>query len=163
MEHQAPAIFATIEHSAFSAAIRQSIWLYPVANVGHIVALVVFAGAIAMMEARLLGAFPATAPGPLMKGARHVAIAALCALAATGLLLFCAEAGHLVVNPVFRLKMVLVGVGLLNVLVYELAARRVVEALPAGARMPKSARTAGLLSSAVWIAVAACGRAIAYF
>src|SRR5436853_175834 len=63
MEHDAPAIFVALEQSGFAAAIRQSSWLYPFANIGHIVALVVFAGAVAVMELRLLGALDAMAPG----------------------------------------------------------------------------------------------------
>jgi len=56
MTDDAPAIFVALEQSGFGAAIRQSTWIYPAANIGHIVALVVFAGSIAMMDVRLLGA-----------------------------------------------------------------------------------------------------------
>ena len=45
--HDAPAIFVALEQSGFAAAIRQSRWLYPFANIGHVVALVAFAGAVA--------------------------------------------------------------------------------------------------------------------
>ena len=44
MEHDAPAIFVALEQSGFAAAIRQSVWIYPLANVGHIISLVAFAG-----------------------------------------------------------------------------------------------------------------------
>ncbi len=50
MTESAPAIFIAIEASGFGAAIRQSRWLYMTANVGHIVSLMVFAGAIAVMD-----------------------------------------------------------------------------------------------------------------
>ena len=43
MEHELPAIFIVLEQSAFAAAIRQSPLLYPLANVGHILALMIFA------------------------------------------------------------------------------------------------------------------------
>jgi hypothetical protein len=163
MEHDAPAILVALEHSVFAAAIRQSRWLYPFANVGHILALVAFAGAVAVMDLRLLGAFAATAPGRVLVPARRAAVAAFCGLAATGFMLFSAEAGHLVLNPVLRLKAALVAAGLLNVLIYEIVVRRAVEALPAGAPMPRVAAVGAVLSLAIWIAVAACGRSIAYF
>ena len=35
MADQAPAIFIALEGSGFAAAIRQSLWIYPAANVGH--------------------------------------------------------------------------------------------------------------------------------
>jgi hypothetical protein len=163
MEHDAPAIFVALEQSGFAAAVRQSRWLYPFANVGHILSLTAFAGAVAVMDLRLLGAFAATAPGRVLARARIAAIAAFCGLAVTGFMLFSAEASHLVVNPVLRLKFLLVAAGLLNVLAYEIVARRAVEKLPPGAPLPRAAGVAACLSLAIWIAVAACGRSIAYF
>lgn len=163
MTHEAPAIFVALEQSGFAAAIRQSPWLYPAANVGHIVSLVFFVGAVAVMDVRLLGGLAMTAPGPLLSRARGFAVAALVGMAVTGFVLFSAEASHLAVNPVFQLKAALVGAGLVNVVLYEFMARREVEKLPPGAIMPARARIAGLLSLVIWVAVAACGRSIAYF
>lgn len=163
MEHQAPAIFIALEESGFAAAIRQSLWIYPAANVGHIVALVCFAGAVTVMDVRLLGGFAATAPGRLLARARVFAIAALVGMAATGFMLFSAEASHVALNPVFQLKFALIGAGIANVALYEFLAKREVYKLPPGAAMPARARIAGLLSLAIWVAVAACGRSIAYF
>lgn len=163
MTHEAPAIFVALEQSGFATAIRQSPWLYPAANVGHIVSLVFFVGAVAVMDVRLLGGLAMTAPGPLLSRARGFAVAALVGMAVTGFVLFSAEASHLAVNPVFQLKAALVGAGLVNVALYEFMARREVEKLPPGAIMPARARIAGLLSLIIWVAVAACGRSIAYF
>jgi hypothetical protein len=75
MTDQAPAIFVALEASSFAAAIRQSLWLYPAANVGHIIALVFFAGSVAVMDVRLLGGLAATAPGRLLARARWFATA----------------------------------------------------------------------------------------
>jgi hypothetical protein len=163
MNDQAPAIFVALEASDFAAALRQSLFLYPLANVGHVVALVCFAGAVAVMDLRLVGAFAATAPAKVIAPARRIVIAAFCGLAITGFALFSAEASHVVLNPVFLLKMALVATGLVNVAIYELGARHAVEALPAGAAMPRRARIAGFVSLGLWLVVAACGRSIAYF
>jgi len=163
MTDSAPAIFVALEQSGFAAAIRQSPWLYPLANVGHIVSLVFFAGTVAVVDVRLLGGLAATAPGRLLARTRTFAIVGLAGMAVTGFMLFSAEASHLALNPVFRLKAILVGAGLINVALYEFIARREVEKLPPGTAMPARARTAGLLSLVIWLAVAACGRSIAYF
>jgi hypothetical protein len=163
MTHEAPAIFLALENSGFATAVRQSPWLYPAANVGHIVSLVLFAGAVALMDVRLLGGLAATAPGPLLARARRFAVVALAGMAGTGFVLFSAEASHLAVNPVFRLKIALVAAGLINVAIYELWARRAVEGLAPAAPMPKRAKAAGVASLGIWIMVAACGRSIAYF
>ena len=163
MEHQAPAIFVALEQSAFAAAIRQSIWLYPLANVGHIVALACFAGAVAVIDVRLLGGLSATSPHRLIARARRFAVVALAAMAATGFVLFSAEASHVSLNPVFQLKVALIGAGLVNVGLYEFGAKDAIGRLAPGAAMPARARIVGLTSLLVWIAVAACGRSIAYF
>jgi hypothetical protein len=47
--------------------------------------------------------------------------------------------------------------------IYEFGAKRLVEALPPGAPLPARAKAAGALSLGLWLAVAACGRSIAYF
>src|ERR1700741_5159909 len=161
--HDAPAIFVALEQSGFAAAIRQSRWLYPFANVGHILSLIAFASAVAIMDLRLLGAFAATAPGRVLSLARRAAIAAFCGMAVPGFMLFSAEASHLVGNPVLRLKFLLVAAGLLNVLIYEIVARRAVETSRPAAPLPRAGRVAGALSLVIWISVAACGRSIAYF
>jgi hypothetical protein len=163
MTDQAPAIFIALEESGFAAAIRQSLWLYPAANVGHIVALVFFAGAVAVIDVRLLGGLAATAPGRLIARARAFAVAALVGMAVTGFMLFSAEASHVALNPVFQLKVALIGAGLVNVALYEFGAKSAVANLPLGAAMPARARIVGAVSLLVWVAVAACGRSIAYF
>ncbi len=163
MEHEAPAIFVALEQSGFAAAIRQSPWLYPGANVGHIIALVFFAGAVAVMDIRLLGGLAATAPGRLLARARNFAIAALVGIAVSGLMLFAADASHLALNPMFQFKQGLVAAGLANVAIYEFWAKRKVEGLAPHASMPAPAKIAGALSLGLWVTVAACGRSIAYF
>ena len=90
-------------------------------------------------------------------------IAAFCAQAASGFLLFAAEASHVALNPVFQLKVAFIAAGLLNAGIFKLTAKRVLQTLPVGAPMPARVRLVGFLSLAVWISVAALGRTIAYF
>src|SRR5262249_28387066 len=116
----APAIFVALEQSSFAAAIRQSSWLYPAANVGHIVSLTFFAGAVAIMDVRLLGGLAATAPARLLTRARGFAVVALLGMVVTGCVLFSAEASHLALNPVFQLKAVVAVAGLINMAIYAL-------------------------------------------
>lgn len=163
MAEHAPAIFVALQESGLAAAIRQSTWAYMAANVGHIVSLVVFAGAVAVMDLRMAGAFAATPAGEVLRKARPVAIAAFVGLIVTGGMLFVAEAGHVILNPVFQFKLALIALGLINVLVFELWVAKKVAAVPAGAPLPGAARAAGIISIALWIAVAACGRTIAYY
>lgn len=163
MNEAAPAIFVALEASGAGAAIRQSSWIYMAANVGHIVALMIFAGAIAIMDLRMAGAFAATSPGYVLKVARRWAIGGFLGLVATGAILFTAEASHVILNSVFQFKLFLIALGLLNVLVFEVAvAPRVRDTKPLAA-LPTGAWMSGIASLCIWIAVAATGRTIAYF
>jgi hypothetical protein len=163
MDHAAPEIFQALEGSAFGAGIRQSVWLYPLANVGHVVAVVVFFASVAVMDIRLAGGLSALSPASVLRGARRAAMAAFVVVAITGSMLFAAEASHLALNPVFLTKVGLIALGLANIALFEFVLRREVEKLPAGARLPTAVRASALASLTLWIAVVACGRSIAYF
>ena len=163
MTDAAPAIFVAIEGSAFAAVVRQSPYAYMAANVAHILSLMVFFGAVAVMDLRLAGAFSATWPGSIIRKARLVAILGFLGLLASGSLLFVAEASHLVLNKLFQIKAALIGLGLLNIAWFEYFIAPKVRDLQPHAPLPFSARFAGVGSIAIWLLVAACGRLIAYF
>lgn len=156
-------ILHAIEHSGLGVYARTSIWLYPAANVLHILGLTVFAASVAMMDARLLGAFRATAPGPFLRRVRRVAAAAFLVMLATGGILFTAEATHVADNPVFRIKLALITAALLNALIFELATSKTVRGVPPGVTLPVAARMGAAVSLGLWLSVAAAGRLIAYF
>jgi hypothetical protein len=163
MTDAAPAIFIAIEGSALGAAIRQSSFAYFAANVGHIVFLMIFAGAIAVMDLRLVGVFANTAPDRVVSYARRTAMVAFAGMLLTGGVMFIAEASHIILNPVFLFKLGLIGLGLLNVALFEIFTAPKLRDLPPLAPLPGAARTAGIASLAIWLAVAICGRSIAYF
>ncbi len=163
MTDAAPAIFVALESSSLGAAIRQSAWAYMTANVGHILSLVIFASAVAVMDLRMIGAFAATSPGYVLRTARRVVVAAMAGLLVTGSVLFTAEASHVILNPVFQFKLALIALGLVNVAAFELFTVAKVKDLPPLTALPAAARWAGIASIAIWLAVAACGRSIAYF
>jgi hypothetical protein len=163
MNHAAPAIFQALEASGFGAGIRQSVWFYPLANVTHVLAVVVFFACVAIMDVRLLGGLAATAPGRLIAKARTAAMIAFLFVAASGFLLFAAEASHLALNRVFQIKVVLIAFGLCNVGLFEWIVRPRVISFAPGERLPEVARASALTSLAAWVAIVICGRSIAYF
>jgi hypothetical protein len=160
---EAPAFLIAIEQSSFALAIRQSVWAYPAANVGHILALFLFAGAACVMDLALLGVLRATHPVAVVRGARRATIAALVLMLATGSILFAAEASHVAMNPVFQIKLALVTAGLLNAALIGPLLRRTFDEVPPPAAFPLRLRAAAATSLMIWLSVAACGRLIAYF
>jgi hypothetical protein len=163
MTDAAPAIFVALEASALGAAIRQSSWAYMVANVAHILSLMAFAGAIAVMDLRMMGAFAATSPGYVLRRARWVAVIAFAGLVLSGLTLFTAEASHVVLNRVFQIKLGLIALGLANIVAFEVWVTPKVQNLPPLTPLPDAARPIAIASLTFWFCVAACGRLIAYF
>lgn len=163
MTDAAPAILIQLEASGLGALIRQSRWIYMVANIGHIVALAIFSGAVALIDLRLLGALSATAPVRLIASARKAALFAFLGLAFSGAMLFTAEASHVALNPAFQIKIALIVLGLLNIAWVEVAIVRRLRDMPPLSPLPDAARIGAGLSLALWLGVAICGRAIAYF
>jgi predicted membrane channel-forming protein YqfA (hemolysin III family) len=162
MDASAPAVLVALEQSALGAFIRQSSVLYPLANVGHIVGLVLYTAAVAVLDLRLLGAFAATRPADIVPQARRGAMAAFAVMALSGLVLFTAEASHLALNPVFQLKAALIAAALLNAVVMGTIAEREAEVMSAHVPFHGHVRLAAAASLLMWLTVAACGRLIAY-
>jgi hypothetical protein len=159
----APAIFQALEASDFGAFIRQAVWVYPAANVAHVLCVLMFAGAVAAMDVRLMGGFSGSDVREVLRGGRKAAVLAFLGVALSGGVLFTAEASHLALNWVFQTKVLLIALALLNAIMFELIfARRLREFAPR-MPMPASAKASGFVSLATWLAVAACGRSIAYF
>ena len=159
----APQFLVALEQSGLALAIRQSTWAYPAANVGHIVALTLFAGSVAIMDMRLLGAFAAAPPAAVVRPARRMAMLGLALMALTGFMLFAAEASHVATNGVFQVKAGLIALGILNALLIAGPALSKIADMPAGAALPARVRLAAVASLLIWVSVAACGRLIAYF
>jgi hypothetical protein len=159
----APQLLIALEQSALGDAIRQSVWAYPAANVGHILALMLFAGAVAVMDLRLLGAFAAMPALAVVRRARTVAALGLLLMAVSGSVLLAAEASHVAMNPVLQIKAGLIALGIVNALLLAGPAVATLERAGPDAAVPARARLAAVLSLVIWMTAAACGRLIAYF
>ena len=73
----APAFLIAIEQSSFALAIRQSVWAYPAANVGHILALFLLGWRRVRDGSGSSRRLRAANPVAVVRGARRAAIAAL--------------------------------------------------------------------------------------
>jgi hypothetical protein len=163
MDGSAASWLLALEQSGLGAAMRGSPVLYPLANVAHILGLASFAAAVAVMDVRLLGGFAQLPLQPFVARWRRVAMAACAVQVVSGLMLFSAEASAIAENPVFRLKLLLIAIGLANIAVFELATRPRLLDWRLGGSPPAGARIAGAVSLAAWLGTAAAGRLIAYF
>ena len=157
----APAWAAALEASRLGVLMRGSFVLYPVANLGHILGLVLFAGCLVVLDLRLLGAWRrridaaarAQALVPLL-------VAGFLLLAATGTLLFSADARPLTANPAFLAKAALLALALANAVTFRRLWSRHLPSWDQTA--PMAARLQVARSLALWLMVAAAGRLIGY-
>jgi hypothetical protein len=148
----------SLQGSGFAAAMRSSLWLYPAANVVHILALLVFFASVAAMDVAVLRAKTTAAARAFVARVRPVAIGAFLVQVASGVMLLAPEASHIAMNPVFRIKLFVIAVGLLNVILLEVMVRR-----NSGEAVGGGSRASAGASIVLWLSAAALGRLIAYF
>ena len=162
MEHQqpVPAWVAAIEHSGLGEAMRGSALLYPSANVLHVMSIVLLVGPIVALDLRLLGLARRIEVAALERYLTRFAIAALPVIVVTGFGLFSADATALAGNSAFRIKLLLVALGLVNALAFRLVWRSRLAGWDA--ETPALGRAQAALSVAIWLAAVASGRLIAY-
>ena len=144
----------------FSVAYRESLWYFPVTQAFHLVALAFFAGAILVVDVRLLGA--GLNKYPVAKIAREATpwlVGSLVVMLLTGIPQFMANAMRYYDNPVFYFKM---GV-LVIALIYTFTLRRRVthaDEARLGRVWPKFV---GVVSLVLWFVVTVGGRDIGFY
>ena len=149
------AILTAIQESAFAAQVRDSTFIYPVANVTHVVTVIAFFGLVATMDLRLLRVFSGVPADRLVAFLRPLAMALFLIIVAAGFILFSAEAVPLARNAAFRMKAAAIALALVNVLLNDWSLRRFGE-------MSFVVRATAAISLLAWLFVAAMGRMIAY-
>ena len=149
-------VMMAFEHSALGQTARSTGWLYPLANLVHVLGAALVVGAIATFDIQVLRSLR---EAPIVsRTAIPVAVVGLLLQAASGVVLLSAEASTLVRNPAFQFKMAMLIFALGNVAVFH---RRFGRALKGGAPLD-GARTLAAVSLASWILVLLAGCSIAY-
>ncbi|MDO9481467.1 MAG: hypothetical protein Q8S96_04880 [Hydrogenophaga sp.] len=156
------ALAAALQDSALSQLLRSSIWLYPLVNTGHVVGIALLFGAIVPLDLRLLGFFQRTPLEHLLNTLIPVAITGLVLALLTGSLLFATRPLDYVGEPLFGIKLVLLGAGVVNALVLRYSPSWKWVGGATGAPPPRAWRLHGLLSIVLWLGVITAGRLIGY-
>lgn len=135
----------------------ESALAYPIANTVHVLGLVLLLGGIGLVDLRLLGAFRQLPLTPLARALVPIAAAGVAVMAASGLIMFAADAEAMARSGTFRIKLVLIAAALANVALF----RWRYGSHPAEPVAP-GARLLGGLSLILWTGAAVAGRWIAY-
>ncbi len=149
-------LIAAIEASEFVAFLGASAWAYPLANLLHLLGLVLLLGAIGIVDLRLLGLFRLLPLDPLMRALTPLAIAGFVLLALTGPLLFVADATTLFESAMLGWKLALIAIAGVNAVAFRRVRR------DNSAEATALERSFAFASITLWLSVAALGRMIAY-
>ncbi|MDR7432383.1 MAG: hypothetical protein QN133_07490 [Armatimonadota bacterium] len=150
-----------LERSGLAVWMRQALWAYPAAEVGHLLGVVLLAGCAAALDLRLLGLSQHLSVRQLAGHLLPWAWRGFGLVVVTGAAMFAAHASDWWHNPAFPVKMGLVAAGGVNVWAFHRGVYRWAAFWDQGPP-PRAARVAGAVSLAVWMAVVACGRLLAY-
>src|SRR5690606_118236 len=155
---------AALEGSALASALRNSVWVYPLVNAGHILGVALLVGAIFPLDLRLLGIWRSVALGPLWRMLSRTAAFGLALAILFGSLLFIARATEYAASPLFITKMLVIAAGITNALALNKIALQ--DALPeqlSTRSLPLIYRWAAGLSITVWLTALTLGRLVGYF
>jgi hypothetical protein len=152
--------FEAMNEMAISAAIRDSLWMVAVIDSLHLLFVVMFAGAVLVVDLRLLRGGAGDEPlSQVARDAQPWLIVALTGLTITGIPQILTNALREYHSYLFWTKMAI----LLVALIYTFTLRRRVT-LADEARVPPAARkAAGLISIALWTSVIVPARLIGLF
>jgi hypothetical protein len=149
-------LMTALEQSSLGQAARGSGWLYPAANVVHVLGAALLVGAIATFDVQVLRRVPGA--NLVLRAVMPIAVIGLIAQFASGFVLLAADAQPVVGNPAFQFKMAMLALGLINVAVFRWRF---------GSALKKDAPLAGAwalaaVSLTCWVLVLLAGRFIAY-
>jgi hypothetical protein len=159
-----PALSAWLESTPLSATIQNVSWIIPLGQIIHILCLSIVLSSVVLVDSRLLGF-----------GARRLSIGgmsarfmpwiwtALIIMAISGAVLVIGEPRRDLLNPVFRLKMLLLVGAVVVTVLFQRAVQRNARFWDENPTRRLSARLVAVVSLALWIAIAVCWRLIAYF
>ena len=153
-----------LHDSAIGTSIRESTYAFPIIETAHVLGITLLVGTIAVVDLRLLGIlFRRERVSSIVRQVLPLTWSGFVVMFVSGFLLFWSEAEKAYVNPIFRIKLLLLFLVGLNPLIFHSTVYRRVAAWDDALVAPLQARVTAVLSLTLWSATIVAGRAIAYF
>jgi hypothetical protein len=147
----------------WSDALASSLNFWGLLEGTHVLTLMLFAGTIFVVDARLLGfAFKRTPVSVVSDRILPLTIFAMVIMIATGVALFFAKPLLYYHNLWFRLKLIFLALAFINIMIFHFRVQRNMVDWDNLPRPPAKARISAAASILCWIMVIAFGRFIAY-
>jgi hypothetical protein len=153
--------FAWLEGLAWTTALRESPFGYPLIETSHVACIVIFAGLVIMMDLRLVGL--AFTQAPLAQIQRRLfpwQMGSFVPSMATGILLFCVDPLRYYRNALFLAKLVFLVLAGLNALAFHLKTYRRADGWDEDTQVTAIARLAGGASLLLWSLIIVSSRLI---
>lgn len=158
------AIIERLYESPLATAIRESENLFPILQTFHILGTIGLAGAIALVDLRLLNVIlRREAPVAVAHAVLPITWVGFAIMAVSGGLLFAAQSARIYGNVFLQLKLLLLLIALANVLLFHATTYRSISAWGGDVPPPLPARVFAALSLVLWAGVIVAGRFIAYY
>lgn len=157
------ALLHWLESTALAIRIRDGLYLFPVMESIHVIGLALVFGTIVVIDLRLLGW--ASSHRPFQKVAADIlkwTWAAFALTAVTGAFMFMANATVYYNNFYFRIKILLLVLSAVNMLAFELTARRTVSQWDGAPSAPAAGKRVAMASLLIWLGVIFAGRMIGF-
>lgn len=145
-----------LDQMALARALRTSIYVYPLVNALHVLSLGALVTSALLMDARVLGLGRRVPLADAIALLRPVAIGALALAVISGALLFIVQPLAYAANPVFLVKLGLLGLALANAAAFVLMGRHDEPDAPL-------TRAMAIASILLWLAILLSGRLIGFF
>jgi len=152
-----------LDSTAWSVALRESTWVYPIIESIHVLSLCLFLGFAVILDLRLVGiALQRTRVSEISQRLMPWTVAGFVVMVVSGALLFYSSPVRFYGNVFFRVKAAMLILAGLNAWVFHLTIYRRLEAWDEAVVTPVAARVAGSVSLALWAVIVVAGRMIAY-
>src|ERR1700716_2366705 len=138
---------------------RSSPALYPAVEILHILGFVALVGSILALDLRVLGLGGTIPMQPMAQLLLPLSRFGFLLAISMGFLLFSADAAHVVRNPAFQTKLLLIAAALINIVFAHTGPWRRVAVW--GAEVPAGAKVTALASLLLWLSAVCAGRLIA--
>jgi len=152
-----------LQDTPWGTGIRESVWVFPIVEGTHVLALALSVGILVVIDLRLAGVLMRRQPvSQISNQLMPWSLAGFAIMFVTGALLFWSQAVKAYGSIFFRIKIALLILAGINALVFELTLRRTVADWDHDETPPFRARLAGVLGIVLWAGVIAAGRTMAY-
>jgi hypothetical protein len=152
--------FQWCQDSALGVMIRESVWMFPIIEAVHLLALALIGGAVLIVDMRLAGLALREQPAAtIARDAEPWLIGSLAVMIISGVLLFVSEALKCYYSPPFWLKMLFLSLAV----TFTFTLRRRVATAADSFAGPWRRKAVAIVSVLLWSGVGLMGRGIGFY